>query len=64
MKGKWNPRLWLRDWLMKPIRAESKRVEISEPCDLHIAPHFRVEVRGGRFSGITLGVTDCASEGR
>lgn len=65
MNDKWNPRLWLRNWLMKPSRAESKKIESTALSDhLRRAPHFKVEVRGGRVSGISLRPTDCASEGR
>ncbi|WP_262984405.1 hypothetical protein [Stenotrophomonas maltophilia] len=27
MNDKWNPRLWLRNWLMKPSRTERKKFE-------------------------------------
>ncbi len=65
MNEKWNPRLSLRNWLMRPSLAESMKIEGTALSDhVRSAPHFSVDVRGGRVSGISLGPTDCASEGR
>lgn len=49
MNDKWNPRLWLRDWLNKPSIAEG----VTPQCSLE-SPTYKVQLEEGKVAGISI----------
>ncbi|GEM_PF-7076118 len=48
MNDKWNPRLWLRNWLNEPSIAEA-----TLNC-LAYKPSYRVQLEEGKVTGISI----------
>lgn len=49
MNDKWNPRLWLRDWLNKPSIAEG----VTPRCSLE-SPTYKIQLEEGKIAGISI----------
>ncbi len=48
MNDKWNPRLWLRNWLNKPSIAEATLNCLADK------PSYKIQLEAGKVTGISI----------